>query len=151
MTIRDLIELDSVALRNDDTIARATQCLLKTKLSALPVVDTTGHYLGIFSVNRLLSLLLPRAALIEGGISDLGFVSDPLETLCERMREHGARLVGEVVEKNAPVAYPDTSLLEVVLHLYRGENDIPVIDKSSQHFIGMVSSAKLLAKVCEGS
>lgn len=151
MTIRDLIDLDSFTLSHNSTIADAAQYLLETKLSALPVVDATGHYLGIFSVNRLLSLLLPRAALIEGGISDLSFVSDPMETLCERMRLQGLRLVGEVAEKNTPVAYPDTPLLEVVLHLYRGDIDIPVIDKSSQHFIGMVAGAKLLAKVCEGS
>jgi CBS-domain-containing membrane protein len=150
MTIHDLIDPNSVTLRNDSTITSAIQLLLESKLSALPVVNASGLYLGIFSVNRLLALLLPRAALIEGGVSDLGFVSDAMETLCEKMREQGTRLVSEVVEKEARVAYPDTPLLELVLHLYRGENDIPVIDKTSHHFIGTVTSAHLLAKVRQG-
>ncbi|MDD2774724.1 MAG: CBS domain-containing protein [Gallionella sp.] len=150
MTIHDLIDPNSIALHNDSTIADAAQLLLETKLSALPVVDAGGRYLGIFSINRLLSLLLPRAALIEGGVSDLGFVSDAMETLCEKMGEQGSRLISEVLEKDARVAYPDTPLLELVLHLYRGENDIPVVDKTSHHFIGTITSAHLLAKVCQG-
>ncbi|MFY9259512.1 MAG: CBS domain-containing protein [Gallionella sp.] len=150
MTIRDLIDPNSVTIRDDSTIADAAQLLLETKLSALPVVNASGRYLGIFSVNRLLALLLPRAALIEGGVSDLGFVSDPMETLCEKMAEQGTRLISDVVEKEVRIAYPDTPLLELVLHLYRGENDIPVVDKASHHFIGTVTSAHLLAKVCQG-
>lgn len=151
MTANNLLSSRPIFLKGSDTIFKAASLLLTNKISALPVVDNTGRYLGIFSMNRLLSLLLPRAALLEGGVSDLAFVSDPMETLCERMREHGERHVSTVMETDARVVYPDTPLLEVVLLLYRGENDIPVVDKQSGQLLGMVSGADLLALVCKGS
>ena len=149
MSIRELIDENAAVLQGSTSISSATQQLLDSKLSALPVVDSDGRYLGVFSMHRLLSLLLPKAVLIEGGVSDLGFVSDPMETLCERMREHGSQPVSEALEKSGPVAYSDTPLLEVVLHLYRGVNDIPVVDKLSGRFIGMVAGSDLLTRVCK--
>jgi len=151
MPIRDLIDTNCVALNESATISSATQHLLAHKRSSLPVTDSNGCYLGMFSMHRLLSLLLPKAVLIDGGVSDLGFVSDPMEILSERMREHGARQIGDVLEKRAPVAYPDTPLLEVVLHLYRGENDIPIVEKDSNKFLGMLAGSILLDKVCKGN
>lgn len=149
MTIKNLLSENSLRLKDNDTISTAAQMLLANKLSALPVVDAAGRYLGIFSMNRLLSLLLPKAVLIEGGVTDLSFMSDPMEILCERMREHGPQPVGVVLEKNARVLHPDTPLLETVLLLYRGENDIPVVDRDSGQLLGMVAGADLLARVCK--
>lgn len=149
MSIQELINENAVVLQDSTPIERATRQLLESRLSALPVIDADGHYLGVFSMHRLLSMLLPRAVLIEGGVSDLGFVTDPMESLCERMREHGSHSVSEALEKSAPVAHPDTPLLEVVLHLYRGANDIPVVDRQTGRFLGMVSGSDLLARVCK--
>lgn len=148
MTTQQLLTSDTPSLRDNDSIATAAQRLLETGSSALPVTDANGRYLGLFSMNRLLSLLLPRAVLVEGGLSDLGFVSDPMEILCERMQEHGSRPVAEVIERDAPVVHPDTPLLEVVLLLYRHENDIPVVDDDTGRLLGMVQSTDLLARVC---
>lgn len=149
MTIHQLLSPSSPHLNATDSVAVAAQMLLSNRLSAIPVVDETGRYIGIFSMNRLLSLLLPKAVLLEGGVSDLSFMSDTLELLCERMEQHGAMPVSDVVEKNVRVLYPDTPLLETVLLLYRGENDIPVVDKVSGQLLGMVVGTDLLTRVCK--
>lgn len=149
MSIRELINENSVVLKSDITIANAARQLLESKLFALPVVNDEGCYQGMFCMKRLLAMLLPRAVLIEGGVSDLGFVTDPMETLCERMHEQGSRPVEEALDKAAPVAYADTPLLEIVLHLYRDANDIPVVDKQTGRLLGMVTGSDLLAQVCK--
>ncbi len=151
MNINNLLSNDILSLSVQDSITTAAQRLLEHKVSILPVTDATGRYLGTFDMKHLLALLLPKAVLLEGGVSDLAFVSDPMETLCERMHEHGDQTVGEFIDKEARTVHPDSSLIEVVLLLYRGENDIPVVDKNSGKLLGMVSSAELLTRVCKGA
>lgn len=150
MTISKLLKTGHPTLKGDDLISTAARLLLDHELSSLPVVDEAGCYLGIFSMHRLFSLLLPKAALIEGGVSDLAFVSDQLEILCERMREHGAQTVSEALVTDAPVVHPDTPLLEMVLLLYRNGNDIPMVGKQDGRFLGMVSGTDLLGLICPG-
>lgn len=151
MTISKVLNTSYPTLRDSDLISDATRLLLEHKRSALPVVDYAGRYLGIFSMHRLFSLLLPKAVLIEGGVSDLAFVSDPLEILCERMREHAAQPILDALVTDAPVVHPDTPLLEVVLLLYRNENDIPVVDEQDGRFLGMVAGTDLMSKISAGS
>lgn len=148
MTIQSILSADSPRLQDTDSIAVAARMLLDRRLAAVPVVDATGRYQGIFSMDRLFSLLLPKAVLIEGGVTDLSFMSDPMEMLCERMRGYRSETVGNFVDTDARVLHPDTPLLETVLLLYRGENDIPVVDAASGQLLGMVEGAELLQRVC---
>ncbi len=134
-------------LTDSDTISLAAKMLIENKLSLLPVTDSTGKYLGVFSMNRLMSLLLPKAVLLEGGLSDVGFLSNRMEFLVERMDEHAKQTLNKVLE-TTPVIYPRTPLLEVVLHLYRGENDIPVVDEQTGKLLGLLLGADLMAQVC---
>ena len=148
MGLQEFLHTESPSVPDTASISEAARVLLGHKLSTLPVVNSNGRYLGMFSMNRLFSLLLPKAVLIEGGISDLGFLPDPMETLCERMREHGSESVLCVLAEDMPVVHPETPLLEVVLLLYRGENDIPVVDGANGRLLGMIAGADLLRRVC---
>lgn len=148
MSLQEFVRSDAPSVAETASISEATRMLLDSKLSALPVVDGSGRYLGIFSMDRLFSLLLPKAVLVEGGLSDLGFLPDPMEILCERMREHGAESVRQALTADVPVVHPETPLLEVVLLLYRGENDIPVVDPESGRLLGIIAGSDLLKKVC---
>jgi len=151
MTIRKVINTSYPTLKDSDLISDATRLLLEHKHSALPVVDEHGHYLGIFSTHRLFSLLLPRAVLIEGGVSDLAFVSGPMKMLVDKLHEHGGRRIDEVLVKDAPVVHPDTPLLEAVLLLYRNEGDIPVVNREDGSYLGMIAGTELLTHVYEES
>lgn len=137
-------------LTERQTVAEASQLLIDKNLSLIPVTDAAGKYLGVFSLNGLLALVLPRAALMEGGLTDLGFLSDRLEILQERMKEHGSRPVGEVLEKHVPVIHPETPLLEIVLHLYRAENDIPVVDAKNGQLLGLLLGTEFVSLLGAG-
>jgi len=148
MSLQEFVRTDAPSVAETASISEATRILLDSKLSALPVLDGSGRYLGIFSMDRLFSLLLPKAVLVEGGLSDLSFLPDPMEILCERMNEHGAESVRMAMSHTQQVVHPDTPLLEVVLLLYRGENNVPVVDRKNGKLLGMIAGADLLHKVC---
>ncbi len=80
--------------------------MLEDRVSDLPVVDAAGKLVGMFKLDRLLAVLLPKAALLDYGMPDLTFVSDTLDQLRERMREIEARSVREFVVKPDHVVHP---------------------------------------------
>lgn len=138
-------------LTEQHTVAEAAKMLIDNRLSLLPVTNSTGKYVGAFSLNSLLALILPRAALMEGGLTDLSFLSDKLEILKERMHAHSARPLSDFLEKQVPIIHPTTPLLEIVLHLYRAENDIPVVDAQSGQLLGLLLGTEFVSLLGAGA
>src|SRR4030095_11933368 len=114
-------------LKDTDSVADATRRMLLHRVSDLPVVDADGRFIGMFKLERLLAALLPAAALVGYGMPDLSFVSDDLDALCEKMRALDERPVAEFAEMPDQVVHPDDPPLEMVLQLYRGANNLPVV------------------------
>lgn len=133
------------ALRDTDTVAAATERMLEHRVSDMPIVDADGRLVGIFKLDRLLAGLLPSAALVGYGVPDLAFVSDDLESLRTKMRKIDAAKVREYAVEPEHVVHPDTAPVEVVLQLYRGANNLPVVDRDSGRLVGVVSARDLLA------
>lgn len=141
-----------LSLADTDTVAEATRRMLDDRVSDLPVIDGSRRFLGMFKLDRLYATLLPKAALIGYGMTDLAFVSDTLGQLRERMREIEHSSVHEFVVKPDHVVYPDTPPLEIVLLLHRGINNVPVLERDTGQLAGMASARDLLvALCCEGS
>jgi CBS domain-containing protein len=136
---------DFDALKDTDTVADATRRMLAHRVSDLPVVDATGRFVGMFRLDRLLAALLPAAALVGYGMPDLSFVADDLEALCEKMRALDARPVGDFAAMPEHVVHPDTPPLEIVLQLYRGANNLPVVDRNDGRLAGVVSARDVLS------
>ncbi|HYR00814.1 MAG TPA: CBS domain-containing protein [Casimicrobiaceae bacterium] len=132
-------------LRDTDTVAAATERMLEHRVSDLPIVDADGKLVGIFTLARLLAGLLPSAVLVGYGVPDLAFIPDDLDTLRRKMREIESAPVREFAAKPEHVVHPDTSPVEIVLQLYRGANNLPVVDRDSGRLVAMVSARDLLA------
>lgn len=139
------------SLRDTDTVADATQRMLGDRISDLPVVDAAGTLVGLFRLDRLYAALLPKAALLGGGLTDLAFVSDTLVQLRERMREIQRHPVSEFTVKPDHVVHPDTNPPQVVLLLHQGANNIPVVAPDTGKLVGMVSARDVLVALCEGA
>ncbi len=133
------------SLHDTDTVAAATDRMLEHRVSDLPIVDADGRLVGIFTLDRLLAGLLPSAALVGYGVPDLAFIPDDLDTLRVKMRELESSPVRDFAVKPEHVVHPDTSPVEIVLQLYRGANNLPVVDRDSGRLVGMVSARDLLA------
>ena len=97
------------SLTDTETVADATRKMLEDRVSDLPVVNAAGELVGMFKLDRLYAALLPKAALLGEGLTDLAFVSDTLDQLRERMREMQNRPVREFTVKPDHIVQPETT------------------------------------------
>ena len=134
------------SLKDTDTVAEATRRMLLHRVSDLPVVDAAGKLVGMFKLDRLLAGLLPAAALVGYGVPDLTFVSDDIGQLRTKMLEVDQSRVGDFAVKPEHVVHPDTAPVEIVLQLYRGANNLPVVERESGKLVGMVSARDVLGR-----
>lgn len=162
MTVELLMNPTPPTLRADETVAHALQLLLARRHRVLPVVDPEGRFVGMFGVHHLLESLLPRAATVPGGLTDLTYVRDDLKDLRARVRELGTRTVGAYVEDRAEAAKgagggeadeapallrPGMPLLETLLLLYRTRSSLPVVDEASGRLLGVVFYWEVFGKL----
>ncbi|HVN34145.1 MAG TPA: CBS domain-containing protein [Casimicrobiaceae bacterium] len=133
------------SLKDTDTVADATARMLTDRVSDLPVVDASGALVGLFRLDRLYAALLPRGALLDGGLTDLAFVSDTLGQLREKMREIEHCPVREFTAMPEHVVHPETPPLQIVLLLHQGANNIPVVSPDGGKLVGMASARDVLA------
>ncbi len=106
----------------------------------LPVVDDDGRFLGVFSTVHLIELLLPVAATVEGGLTDLSFVQDSLDDIRERYKNVENHKVGDFIEsEHVPVVHTGTSLVEAMLLLYQHRTHVTVVEESTNKVVGVIT------------
>ena len=133
------------SLLDTDTVADATRRMLGDRVSDMPVVDASGALVGLFRLDGLYAALLPKAARLGDGLSDLAFVSDTLGQLRAKMREVERHPVREFTVMPEHVVHPDTTPVQIILLLHHGANSIPVVSPESGKLVGMVSARDVLA------
>jgi CBS domain-containing protein len=139
MTVGRIMSSPPLSLRPTDTVGAAAQGLIEYRFVNLPVADENGRYLGLFGVFEMLALILPRAALEEGAVVDLGFIKEDAKALKDRLESVRALAVGDHINRSAPVLRPETPLLEAMLELYRARSTLAVVEEVDHRLVGMVS------------
>jgi len=143
MSLLDVINTHPVTLTLNHTIGEALQLMLQHRLESMPVLDEQQRLAGRFGVHELLGLLLPKAATLEPGLSDLSFIANTSEHMRTRLRQVSAHRVGDHLSE-AVTLRAGTSLPEALLLLYRHGSELPVVETNGQ-FVGMVSPWEILA------
>ena len=148
---------DKVMLKNprtigtDDTVPDAVKLMKEYGIRSLPVVDSKGRFIGVFTTAHLIKLLLPAVATVEHGLSNLSFVHDPTSYIQRRYKEITTHRVGDFIDvEDVPVAHPDTSLTEAMLLLYRHHTHITVVDPENRAVVGVVTVNSVLETLEKG-
>lgn len=149
MSCSAIVTPPPAVLGKGDTVAEALTILRQKGLAALPVTDAKGHFLGIFGLRELIALLLPRAVRLGVEMGELGFVSDTLADLHERLGVLGKEHVGKYMAPHRAVR-GETPLVEALMLLYRGDSYLPVVDEAGK-LIGVVTATDALNRVAEGA
>jgi len=139
MTASQVMDTNPVSVKATDLISTATTHIMEHRYRNLPVVDDDGCYLGVFGVNCLLKLVLPKAAIIHKGLDNLSFIHENLHDLHERLREVEHQPISVCMNTDIDTVGPDTPLLETLLILYRTKTSIPVVEPGSCKLLGMIS------------
>ncbi len=148
MTCKTIMLSNPQTLVPDDTVPKAIELMLQYGMRNLPVVDGEGRFLGLFTAFNLIKLLLPKAATMEGGLTDLSFVQDSLSEIGDRLREVQAHHVGDNIDtENLPVVHPDTSLMEAMLLLYQHRTHVTVVELATNKVVGVVTTSEVLEAI----
>ncbi len=148
MIAQNLMNPHPLTLRPTDTVATGADYILKHRLRHVPVVDDQGRYVGTFSIYSLLRLTLPKAVIMEEGLTDVSFVHETTEDLAQRLGERRHEPVANWLSKDDPVMQPATPILEVMLLMLRGRTtSVPVVDKDSHRLEGIISFWNVLEKL----
>lgn len=148
MTCAPFVTQPGAVVGTDETIAQAVRLLAANGFAPLPVVDGGRILTGVFGPRELATLLLPMGARLADQSFELGFVSEDLSQLRERLAAQGQAKVGEHAGTVDAIA-ADTSLDEALLRLHRGETTLFVVDDAGR-LAGTVNAGALLASLVEG-
>ncbi len=139
MTARLVMNANPAVLRDTDKISLAAEQIMQHRCRRLPVVDKDGKYVGVFGINCLLRLVLPRALVMEGGLDNAAFLKQDLKDLHQRFIRHMEDPITICMKEDVRVISPDTPLIETLRILYNHKGSLPVVEPKSGKFCGVVT------------
>ena len=146
-TCRDIMIANPETLHPDQSLHEALSKIRKSGMRYLPVVDSNGAFLGIFSSVKLLELLLPQSVSINMGrkMVDLNFMKTNVEELQERLDTIGHEPVSQhILTRDIPTCSPDDSIMEAIFILHQHHAHVIVTAENSNQFIGIITINALL-------
>ena len=139
MTARLVMNPNPPVLRRTDKISVAADYIMAQRCRRLPVVDEEGRYMGVFGINCLLRLVLPKAVLMKDWLETASFMKTTLSDLHRRFNEVKDEPITVCMTDEAPVVGPDTPLIETLRILYGHMGALPVVDPASGQLLGIIS------------
>lgn len=136
-----------------ESVATAFQIIKASRARFLPVVDTDGSYVGVFTAPTLLKLILPKAVTMSMGASlsrmsldNLNFMSlskDDFDAQIAALKDE--RVIDNMsLPENIPVATPDTPVMEGIFMIHKFKRHLILVDEDTNQFVGTVSANSLL-------
>ena len=98
MTVKNIMSQFVAMLEPEDKVRDALRIMHEHRVRYLPVVIDGGNFIGLIGVRQVVHLLLPKAAWVAGGLSDLSFMPDELGELYHRLYEVGDQPVVDYLE-----------------------------------------------------
>ena len=139
MTARLVMNSNPTVLRSSDKISVAAEYIMARRFRRIPVVDEDGRYIGVFGINCLLRLVLPKAVLMKDGLDSASFIKTTLSDLHHRFDEVKDEPVALCMTDEAHIVAPDTPLIETLRILYRHMGSLPVVDPDDGRLLGVIS------------
>jgi CBS domain-containing protein len=140
MQVRDVMTLNVISVKGDESILKAARLMLQNRISGLPVVDANGALVGIVTEGDFLR----RSELGTGRHRPkwLEFLVGPGRLANEYVHQSG-RKVAEVMTPE-PLTVGEDDPLEMVVHLMerRRIKRLPVM--RSGRMVGIISRANLM-------
>ena len=152
MTVDAIMTRDVVTLKATDTVSHGLRVMHEEHVRTLPVVDDDGRFLGLFGIRQVVHLLLPKAAQIEYGLTNLSFMPDDLGELLHRLQQVGQKPVADFLAPATDVlsCKPSTPMPEVLELLHQSFNTslpVVIVEGSENRVVGMVSSWDVLERL----
>ena len=152
MTVNTIMSRQVRMIAASDSVRKGLEMMHELRVRNLAVIDDEGRFVGLFGIRQVVHLLLPKAAQIEGGLTDLSFMPDDYGEMYHRVLEVGNRPVAEFLEpsENLLICEPGTPIPEVLELLdqsFHTSLPVLVLDDKENALVGMVSGWDVLEKL----
>ena len=152
MTVQTIMTTEITKLSPTDRVSTGLRIMHEQHVRSLAVVGDDDEFIGLFGIRQVVHLLLPKAAQIEDGLTDLSFMPDDLGEMYDRLQEVGDKPVSDFLEgrEGLLICDPSTSLPEVLelLHLsFNTSLPVLVVDGDRNTLVGIVSGWDVLEKI----
>ncbi len=126
-------------VRPDMNAKKALQLLIRSKTSGLPVIDTTGAVVGVFTEKEVLKAILPSYIKDVGAFIYGEDTKSELKKLCRLQKFQ----VKDVMRTEVPTISPETSLTEVS-KIMLTKNERRVIVTKGSKAIGVITRSDVV-------
>ena len=140
MQAKDIMTAPVISVSDTSTVQEVAKLLLERRISAVPVVDSSGNVVGIVSEGDLMH----RAEAGTGRRRSwwLSLFADKQTLANEFVKEH-SRKVSDVMTRNVITAAPEAQLSDIATLLEKNRiKRVPIIEDGK--LVGIVSRANLL-------
>ncbi len=143
MLAKDIMVQDVIVAGPDDNLEDIARILVENGISGLPVVDSSGHILGIITEKDLMiratELKVPFYITLFDSII---FLENPIR-LSKELKKYTATRVGEIMTPKIVVVEEDTPLNEIVGIMQGNEvNRVPVVKDGK--LVGIITRSDIL-------
>lgn len=144
MPCNDAMIADVITVKPDQTVGDAMEIFDHDHIRAVPVIDDQGTLVGLFSLNVILTNLLPVSVTMEDGLQRLDFVVGAGPGIAKRLRKLKDRKIAEVMKTDCVVTHPDMALWEAIRLMSKHGSPIPVVAEKTGKLEGIISGQSLL-------
>lgn len=133
----------SVSIQKDTLVSEGLKVLQEHRVRKLVVLDGE-RFVGFFSLKGIIRHLLPKALTLQEEIPDMEFIHGDEADVIERLGALGEKILSDVVTEPPVFVTNETDLTETLRHLYVHDSPLPVVDKLSRKFLGLVTAQSML-------
>jgi CBS domain-containing protein len=144
---KDLMTTELISISPDASVLEAAETMLRNRISGLPVVDSSGAFVGIITGSDLMRRAEIATELRRSGFSEFKAGEERVAT--DYVRAHGRR-VKQVMTKTPLTVGEDASVQAIVDIMDRHNvKRVPIVD--GQRLVGMVSRTDLLRALVQAA
>lgn len=144
MKARDVMVSPVITVNEDNTVRDLAKLLVANRISAVPVVDTSGKMIGIVSEADLMHR--SEAGTERPSSWWLSLISGESALAAEYVQSHALK-VKDVMTTNVQTAQPDTPLVEIAdMFEEKHIKCVPIVDSAGE-LVGIVSRANIVQAV----
>jgi CBS domain-containing protein len=148
LSLKEIISTDVVSINPRDTLRDALAVMVENHVSALPVVNSHGHCIGVISVTDLLGMAKDLSdelnALSESGGLDHAVLVQKLEH-ADLLTE----LVQDLMSTEVVSVRVDSTLQQAARQMLRNHVHRLVVLNDQRQMVGVLSTMDLLAAFAE--
>mgnify|MGYP001185479014 FL=1 len=151
MECKDLMQSIHTKLFAEDPSSTAIDFMIEKHVGLAPVVDREGVFVGLLSGNRLMHFMLPKSLSMMRGKKYASYLRESKQELRERLNELRKKTIGDLLDRNVKVAYPDTGLIDAIVNLSERQYVVPVVERETNKLLGAISFFTVLNALKENN